>query len=86
MVSGAKAAEYIVKGLDYNEEMKEFVKDIKKKYEFRKVFNTFDNDAMDTFLAVENSPVIKQFIFNNPLLKVTHGTLLARAYNAIKGK
>jgi len=28
-------------------------------------------------------PVIKQLIFNNPLLKATYGTFLAKAYNRI---
>jgi len=83
MISGVTAANCMVKGLDYNKAMEKFTKDIQSKYEFRKVFNTFDNDAMDLFCSVENLPVIKQFMFNNPLLKATYGTFFAKIYNSV---
>lgn len=81
IISGATAANCMVNGLDYNVAMKKFSKDILAKYEFRKAFNTFDNDAMDLFCSVETLSLIKQLIFNNPLLKATYGTMFAKAYN-----
>ena len=84
LISGAMAATCMINGLDYNKEMKTMIKDIKKKYEFRKVFNTFENDDLDRLVTMENFPLVKQFIFNNPLLKVTQGTFLAKTYNAMK--
>lgn len=86
MISGATAANCMIHGLDYNKAMEKFTKDILAKYEFRKVFNTFDNDAIDLFCSMENLPVLKQFIFSNPLLKATHATLFAKLYNSIVKK
>lgn len=83
LISGATAANCAINGLDYNKAMKKVTEDILAKYEFRKVFNTFDNDAMDLFCSVENLPILKQLIFNNPLSKATYGTFLAKVYNAI---
>lgn len=83
ILSGVMAAKCMINGLDYNKSMKSITKDVKAKYEFRKVFNTFDNQDMDTFTSIENLPVVKQFIFNNPLLRATQGTLLAKAYNSL---
>jgi len=83
LFSGVIAAECMIKGLDYNKETKFIRKDIKAKYEFRKVFNTFDDDDMDTFVTMENLPGLKQFIFKNPLLRVKQGAFLAKAYNAV---
>lgn len=83
MISGATAANCMINGLDYNVAMKKTRKDIMAKYEFRKMFNTFDNDAMDLFCSVENLPVLKQFIFSNPLLKATYGTFIAKIYNSL---
>lgn len=83
MISGATAANCMINGLNYNEAMEKTTKDIQAKYEFRKAFNTFDNDAMDLFCTIESLPVIKQFIFNNPLLKATYGTAFAKIFNSI---
>lgn len=83
MISGVVAANCAINGLDYNKAMEEFTEDILAKYEFRKVFNTFDNDAMDLFCSIETLPVIKQLIFNNPILKATSGTIFAKIYNSI---
>jgi digeranylgeranylglycerophospholipid reductase len=83
MISGATAANCMINGLDYNVAMKSFKEDIQAKYELRKMFNTFDNDAMDLFCTVETLPAIKQFIFNNPLLKATYGTMFVKAYNNV---
>ncbi len=83
MISGATAANCVINGLDYNKAMKKFTKAVMAKYEFRKVFNTFDNDAMDKFCTLETLPVIKQFIFDNPLLKATYGAVFAKVYNGI---
>lgn len=86
LISGATAANCVINGLDYNKEMKKIVNDTLAKYEFRKVFNTFDNDAMDLFCSVETLPVIRQLIFNNPLLKATYGTFVAKIYNSVVKK
>lgn len=83
MISGVVAANCAVNGLDYNKAMEKFTKDILAKYEFRKVFNTFDNDAMDLFCSIETFPVIKQLIFNNPMLKATYGSIFAKLYSSI---
>jgi digeranylgeranylglycerophospholipid reductase len=81
IISGATAANCMINNLDYNVAMKKFSNDVLAKYEFRKAFNTFDNDAMDLFCSAQNLPLLKQFIYNNPLLKATYGTMFAKAYN-----
>lgn len=83
MFSGAVAANCIINGLDYNKKMQPLIKDICMKYEFRKVYNTFDNAAIDRFVAIEHLPLVRQFIFNNPLLRVRQGAFLAKAYNSL---
>jgi len=84
ILSGAIAAECMIKGLDYNKKMKAVQRDVKAKYEFRKALNTLNNDGLDRLLKMENLPGLKQFIFNNPILRVTQGTFLVKAYNTVK--
>lgn len=84
--SGVMAAECIVKNKDYTKFMKSMVKDMDAKYEFRKVFNTFTDKDIDRMVRIEHLPLIKPCIFNNPILRVTQGTFLAKAYNTIVKK
>ncbi len=79
--SGILAARSIVKGSDYIDSSKPISKDIEKKYEFRKVLNTFSNNYYDILIGLLGFPVVKQLIYNNPFAKVTHLTPLARLYN-----
>lgn len=84
IISGVSAARSIVYGQDYNELMAPIVKDLWKKYEFRKAFNLFTNSSFDRLLTFAGLPLVKQCIFQNPFYKMTMATPLVRLYNKVK--
>lgn len=72
--SGALAARSIIHNLDYNKLLEPVSNNIKKLHRLRKVFNTFDNNDIESFLSFIGAPGIKQFIYNNPLLKFKYAS------------
>lgn len=82
--SGLFAAQSIAKDISFDKLIKPIIKDLKNKHEFRKSLNTFSNNDFDKLIKFLGLPIIKQLIYNNPLSKVTHGTLLAKMYNTFK--
>lgn len=86
IVSGVTAARSIACGLDYTRMVKPFTEDIKKKNDFRKVINTFENKDFDRLITLLGLPGINHLIYHNPFFTITQGTALARLYNSIKGK
>lgn len=82
--TGILAAQAISTGIDYNKLIKPISDDIVKLHEFRKLLNTFDNKSFDRLIGFIGIPGIKQFIYNNPLLKIQQATPLVRLYNNIK--
>lgn len=84
--SGILAGRAIAKGLDYRVLAKPISVDVMKLYEFRKAINTFENKGFDKVIGFIGLPAIKQFIYNNPLLKIQSGVALAKLYNQYKAK
>ena len=80
-ISGVTAARAIIRSGDYDRMIKPFKDDFRKKHEFRTVMNTWSNDEVSRALAFLHFPIIKQFIYNNPLFKLTHTTFIAKAHN-----
>lgn len=64
--------------------MKHTIKDIQRKYEMRKAMNTLSNNDIDRLISFIGTPGIKQFIYNNPLMKATYGVPFIRLYNMFK--
>lgn len=83
--TGALAARSIINNTDYEELVKPIYKYLQRKSEFRKALNTFENKDFDKLVDFLGFPGIKQIIYNNPVAKVTQGTLLAKLYNISKG-
>lgn len=79
--SGIFAARSIIKKANFSTLTKPIIKDLQRKHEFRKAINTLDNNDFDKIIAFLGLPGVKQAIYSNPLAKITHATLLARAYN-----
>lgn len=84
IISGVSAARSILFNLDYDELMAPIVKDLWKKYEFRKAFNLCTNRSFDRLLTLGSLPGVKQFVFHNPFYKMTAMTPLIRLYNKVK--
>ncbi|HAA43567.1 MAG TPA: dehydrogenase [Ruminiclostridium sp.] len=84
--SGILAAKSIVKGLDYNELIKPMKKHVTKLHEFRKALNSFDNKDLNRLITFLGLPVVKQLIYNNPLIKGKNFSFIARMYNSIKNR
>jgi len=82
--SGILAAQAIAKDIDYNKLVKPIYDDIVKLHHFRMAMNTFDNSGFDKLIAFVGTPGIKQFIYNNPLLKLRYGMPFVRFYNKLK--
>jgi len=80
-MSGVSAARAIINNLDYAHIMKPVTKELKRIHEYRTAFNTLDNKALDFVFTLIHFPLIKQYIFINPLFKVTLHTFMARIYN-----
>lgn len=81
IMSGVSAARAIINNLDYAHIVKPIAKEMKRIHEFRTAFNTFDNKALDFVFAFVHFPIIKQYIFNNPLFEVALHTFMVRIYN-----
>jgi len=76
--SGFIAAKSILRNLNYTKLMEPYINNRKKLYEFRKSLNIMDNDELDRLLMFIGTPLIKQFIYNNPFLKYKkHGCWLS---------
>jgi flavin-dependent dehydrogenase len=86
IISGIWAARSIIGKLDYNAIMRPYGNDITKMHEFRKAVNTFNNKDFDMVASLIGAPLIKQFIYKNPLFKIRHATSLARLYNYFNQK
>lgn len=83
MISGVSAARSIIYNQDYSDLVKPLKDELKRIHEFRTAFNTLDNKELDSVFAFIHFPLIKQYIFSNPLFKVTLHTYMARIYNYI---
>jgi flavin-dependent dehydrogenase len=82
--SGILAAHSIVKGVDYNKLIKPIKNHVAKLHNFRKALNTFDNKDFNKLISFLGFPVVKQFIYNNPLIKGQNLSFIAKIYNSIK--
>ncbi|TYQ17971.1 UNVERIFIED_CONTAM: flavin-dependent dehydrogenase [Acetivibrio alkalicellulosi] len=81
--SGFIAARSIIGNLNYTKLMKPYLDSRKKLYEFRKSFNILDNNELDRLLLLLGTPLVKQFIYNNPILKVQRMWMLPKLFNKI---
>lgn len=82
--SGIYAARAVAKGFNYSTLMQPLQNDVRAIHEFRKTLNTFDNEDLDRLVAFLGLPVVKQFIYNNPLFKARHSTFVAKLFNSLK--
>lgn len=79
--SGILAARSIFGGLDYNELIKHIKDYVHTLHEFRKLLSRFDNKDYDFLLGFLDICLIKQLIYNNPLVKGKTFAFFAKAYN-----
>lgn len=79
--SGFLAAKAICNNLDINKLLNTQTNHIKNMYELRKAINQFDNNDLDRLIAFLGLPIIKQFIYNNPLFKIKNIASIAKLYN-----
>lgn len=84
--SGILVAHSIIKGLDYDKLLKPIKDHVNKLHEFRKSLNTFDNKDFNKLISFLGFPIIKQFIYNNPLSKGKNFSFLAKTYNRAKNR
>lgn len=85
--SGMLAAHAIVYGKDYNTLTEPIFKDIVKLHEIRKTMNAFGNSQLDLSTKALGFPLIKNLVYNNPVLKLSDaykGAIMLR--HLIKGK
>ena len=68
---------------DYDKLLKPISTNIRKLHDLRKVFNTFDNNAIDSVLSFIGAPGIKQLIYNNPLFKFKYASPLANLVSSL---
>ena len=81
--SGILAAHSIVKVLTIIN-IKPIKNHVAKLHNFRKALNTFDNKDFNKLISFLGFPVVKQFIYNNPLIKGQNLSFIAKIYNSIK--
>lgn len=83
--SGLLAARAITENLDYNKLILPIGKDVADINEYRKGVSNFDNKSYDRLLTVLDIPLIKQYIYNNPFFRVSHGHRIIKAmYNTFQ--
>ena len=82
--SGIFAARAILQNLDYNKMVWPIYKDMIKLHELRQTMNSFNNHDLDYFVSFLGLPVIKQFIFRNPLFRLKQTFPMAKLYNSLK--
>lgn len=81
--SGILAARAIVENLDYNKLVLPISKNVAAIHEYRKVVNLFDNSDYNRLISFLKFPLIKYFIYNNPLLRISHGSHIVRTLNNV---
>ncbi|MFZ5986635.1 MAG: dehydrogenase, partial [Bacillota bacterium] len=81
--SGFMAARDIANNLDYLKSIKPYIDHRTKLHELRKTLNAMDNRELDRLLMFLGLPVIKQFVYNNPMFKVKRAAVIARAFNSL---
>lgn len=84
ITTGAFSARSIIYKQDYEKLVKPIRKFLFKKYELRKVINTFDNNDFDKLVEFLGLPVVKQIIYKNPLARAHHASFAAKVYNKLK--
>lgn len=84
--SGILAAKAIIENLDYNELLKPMKKHVAKLHDFRKAINNFDNKDFNRLISFLGLPVIKQLIYNIPLIKGQNFSFIAKIYSNIKDR
>lgn len=67
VVSGVGAARTIVKGIDYEKQMKSVIHRNKDMREFRKTFNTMTNKGYDNLLMAMKLPGFRKIVYNFPV-------------------
>ena len=82
--TGVLAARAIIHDLDYEELVSPISDYVLKKYNYRKVLNTLNNDDFDKAVKTLGLPVIKKFVYNNPIAKIAQGSFIAKAYSALR--
>lgn len=80
--SGVLAARAMVYGKDYNTLAEPIFSDIVKIHEFRKAFNSLDNNNLDSLIKVLGLPLFKNAIYNNPLFRVSDNYGIITHYNS----
>ncbi len=80
--SGTLAARAMIYNKDYNTLAKPIFEEIVKLHELRKVYNTFDNNKINSMVNVLGFPFIKNTIYNNPFFHISYGSKSARLYNS----
>ncbi len=81
--SGILTARAIAESSSYSELLLPIRNDVKVLHEYRKAFNVFENKDFDRLLSLISLPLVKQFIYNNPLYKAKTAAFLASIYNKL---
>ncbi|NJD01844.1 MAG: dehydrogenase [Ruminiclostridium sp.] len=81
--SGFLAARAIIENTDYNKLVLPISKNVAAINEYRDAVNVFENKDYDRLLSVLNLPLVKQYIYNNPFFKVSHGQNIIKALNNV---
>ncbi|MFZ5353794.1 MAG: FAD-dependent oxidoreductase [Bacillota bacterium] len=84
--SGILAAKAVASGIDYNLAVEPIFRHISRLHQFRKAFNTLENDDYDRILTVLGLPAVKQLIYNNPFFRIEHLNKYAAHYNELEKK
>lgn len=82
--SGILAAKSIAENKKYMNLVHPLQESVKKYHKFRTTINSYDNEDYDRLLAFLDLPGIKQFIYDNPVIRAKHYTSLLKTYNKLK--
>ena len=74
IVTGVSAARSIALGLDYEEQIQDYVKINKEVYEYRVVLNSLDNKKFNVLVKGLGMPILRNIIYNTNINVVKYGS------------
>lgn len=84
LISGTLAGKAIAENKNYSKLVRKLNEDVNQMTRFRTSLNTFNNNDFDRLITLMGLPIIKQWIFHNPFMKMTTITRFAQLYNIFK--
>lgn len=85
IITGSEAGKSIVQGLDYEKQIKTVIDTNLKLGEFRKSFNSLNNDGLDMLIKSIGLPGVNTLVYDTNINVLSLGTMAIKAHDFIFG-